>query len=302
MKTAIVIGNGFDLDLGWKTSYEDFYKAHDGWRMHQNEKDNLFQYVIKHAAENWFDFERTIYDYVIRKSKDGEEDYIISRDLDDYRNFKKQLKNFLSRRSCDPINKSSFAYNLVNAYIDKCKRYNTSSLEFIKFFSFNYTPLINVAQIIDPEFKFSYIPVHGTIENDNIIFGVHNDSNISRPYRDIQKSMDDKYESHGIVSSLMEANLIIFFGLSMGFIDAVYFKDFFEQVSKVTNANAINKEFVFITKDAGTFKDIKNNLQDMGIDTQVLFNTNTLKYIYTVPPENEKIVNRNKFHELLSKL
>lgn len=25
--TLIVLGNGFDLDLGWKTSYADFYQA-----------------------------------------------------------------------------------------------------------------------------------------------------------------------------------------------------------------------------------------------------------------------------------
>ena len=302
MNTAIVIGNGFDLDLGWKTSYEDFYNAHKGWRMHKNERDDLFQYVISHAAENWYDFEKTIYDYVIRKSKDGEEDYIIERDINDFRNFKKQLKTFLSERSSEPIRKDSFALELIEAYINICKRYNTSWSEFVKLFSFNYTPLKNVAHSIDPEFDFNYIPVHGTIENDNIIFGVHNDINISRPYRDVQKSMDDKYESHGIVSTLMGANLIIFFGLSMGFIDAVYFKDVLEHVSKVTNANVRNKEIVFVTRDAGTFKDIKNNLQDMNLDTQVLFNTNTLQYIFTSPPKDEKLENLNKFQKLLSKL
>lgn len=27
-KTLIILGNGFDLDLGWNTSYSDFYKAY----------------------------------------------------------------------------------------------------------------------------------------------------------------------------------------------------------------------------------------------------------------------------------
>ena len=27
MKTLLVLGNGFDLDLGWKTSFNDFYVA-----------------------------------------------------------------------------------------------------------------------------------------------------------------------------------------------------------------------------------------------------------------------------------
>lgn len=27
MKTLVILGNGFDLDLGWKTSFKDFYGA-----------------------------------------------------------------------------------------------------------------------------------------------------------------------------------------------------------------------------------------------------------------------------------
>ncbi len=25
--TIIILGNGFDLDIGWKTAYNDFYRA-----------------------------------------------------------------------------------------------------------------------------------------------------------------------------------------------------------------------------------------------------------------------------------
>lgn len=302
MNTVIALGNGFDIDLGWKTSYEEFYKVHDGWRMHKNEEDDLFQYVISHSKENWFDFERTIYDYVIRKSKTTEEDYKIERDINDFRNFKGMLKSFILNRSSEAPKQSSFAFKLLKAYIESCKRSQMTSVQHTQLFSFNYTSLSGVARLIDPEMNFSYIPVHGTIEKDNIIFGVHDDDNISRQYRDVQKSMDNKYESHGIVSALMDANLIIFFGLSMGFIDSIYFKDVLNIASTVSNNKGLNKEIVFITRDAGTFKDIKNNLLDMGLNTQILFNTNSLKYIFTSPPEDEKIENYNKFYELLSKI
>ena len=34
MKTVIVIGNGFDIDLGWRTSYKDFYDSKKNkWEM-----------------------------------------------------------------------------------------------------------------------------------------------------------------------------------------------------------------------------------------------------------------------------
>ena len=146
---------------------------------------------------------------------------------------------------------------------------------------------------------FRYVPVHGTLEKNNIIFGIHDANQIMPEYRYLQKSMDDEYESHGIVSSLMDANLIVLFGLSMGFIDGVYFKDVLTQISNVDNANN-NKEIVFITKDNKTKRDIKNNLLDMGINTQVLFNTNKIEFILT-SPENIG-TNKEKFALLLSRL
>ena len=35
MRTLIVMGNGFDLDLGWKTSFGDFFQA---------KRDSFLQY------------------------------------------------------------------------------------------------------------------------------------------------------------------------------------------------------------------------------------------------------------------
>ena len=296
MKTVIVIGNGFDIDLGWDTSYRSFYEAHKGWKMHQTDEDDLFQHVIKHVEDNWFDFERTIYDYAIHRFNSNK---IVERDLQDYNAFKGLLSNFLSKRSSEPVRNDSYAYQLLNAYINTSKRFLSNGNIILNWFSFNYTPIENIARQIDPNVDFRYVPVHGTLEKNNIIFGIHDANQIMPEYRYLQKSMDDEYESHGIVSSLMDANLIVLFGLSMGFIDGVYFKDVLTQISNVDNANN-NKEIVFITKDNKTKRDIKNNLLDMGINTQVLFNTNKIEFILT-SPENIG-TNKEKFALLLSRL
>ena len=68
-ETVIVIGNGFDLDLGWDTSYKSFYEKHDGWKMHRRDEDDLFQYVIKQVPGNWFDFERTLHEYALHRAQ-----------------------------------------------------------------------------------------------------------------------------------------------------------------------------------------------------------------------------------------
>ena len=39
IETVIVLGNGFDLDLGWDTSYKSFYEKHKGWQIHKTDED-----------------------------------------------------------------------------------------------------------------------------------------------------------------------------------------------------------------------------------------------------------------------
>ena len=69
MNIVIVQGNGFDLDLGWDTSYKSFYEKHKGWEAHKTDEDDLFQYVIKQAPGNWFDFERTLHEYALHRAE-----------------------------------------------------------------------------------------------------------------------------------------------------------------------------------------------------------------------------------------
>ena len=299
--TTIVIGNGFDLDLGWQTSYRDFYEAHKGWHIFESETDDLFQYVINHAADNWFDFEKTLYDYAIHRSETGFTSDLVNHDFRDYDSFKTLLEHFLSERSSKPVKEKSFAYRLLEAYIDICKEYQPKDNKSLKWFSFNYTPLSKVAKKINPFADFTYVPVHGTLERKNIIFGVHDDENIKHEYRFLQKSMDDNYESHGILPTLLDSNQIIFFGLSMGKIDAIYFKELFNQLSTISSNQTIrNKEIIFITKDAETKKSIKSNLIDMVGQAQLLINNCKVDFILTSSEENNK--NNTKFEALISRL
>ncbi len=47
MGTVIVICNGFDIDLGWHTSYKDFFKEkEDGWRTLRTNEDDLLYLIM----------------------------------------------------------------------------------------------------------------------------------------------------------------------------------------------------------------------------------------------------------------
>ena len=110
MNIVIVLGNGFDLDLGWDTSYKSFYDKHKGWGMHKTDEDDLFQYVIKQTPGNWFDFERTLHEYALHRAEKPypeNEAYKHDRDIHDYNTFKEQLARFITEGSKLPVKEDS---------------------------------------------------------------------------------------------------------------------------------------------------------------------------------------------------
>lgn len=284
MKHIYVIGNGFDIDLGWRTSYKDFYESKlTGWKVHfRPGEDCLPVYLIEHAGENWYDLERTIYDYCLSKSKGDLDEDLMSKDYQDYMAIKGQLERFVKERSGEPVVVESKAYEILKSYIEKSSHTNLPSDMRPELISFNYTPLEKVAKQINPKADFKYIPIHGTLEKNNCIFGFHDDHNIKGLYRDIQKSMDDNYNPGTIMPMLMDAGSITFFGLSMGFIDAVYYCDVLKRISQPGDFNTRKKlDIEFITRDNQSMKDIKKNLQDIGINIQALSTNNKVTFTLT---------------------
>ena len=139
-----------------------------------------------------------------------------------------------------------------------------------------------MAKQITPDIKLEYIPIHGTIENNSCIFGFHDDNLIKGLYRDMQKSIDDNYNPGRIMPLLMDAKSITFFGLSMGYIDAVYFRDVLKAAAQPGDFHTRKSiDIEFITRDKQSKKDIKKNLQDIGIDFQALSTNNKVTFTLT---------------------
>jgi len=284
MKHIYVIGNGFDIDLGWRTSYKDFYESKlTGWKVHFSPgEDCLPVYLLDHAGENWYDLERTIYDYCLLKSKGDLDEDLMSSDYRDYVSIKSQLERFVKERSSEPVNERSKAYKVLKSYIERSSHTELPYELLPELISFNYTPLDIVAKQINPKVDLKYIPIHGTLEKKDCIFGFHDDANIKGLYRDMQKSLDDNYNPGRIMPLLMDAKSITFFGLSMGYIDAVYFKEILKVASQPEDSrNRKIMDIEFITRDKQSKKDIKKNLQDIGIDFQALSTNNNVTFTLT---------------------
>lgn len=66
-KRLLIIGNGFDLDLGRATRYSDFAKS-EFWP--KNLHSQLYEYLNqKSQIEKWFDLEGELANYVQKAAK-----------------------------------------------------------------------------------------------------------------------------------------------------------------------------------------------------------------------------------------
>ena len=303
MNTVVVLGNGFDLDLGWNTSYKDFFNHNYGGRSITLVDDSLIQYIINHAGkkDTWYDLEKMLSDYCVLKSQEERTEQQLLDDSLDYGELRTKLKKFIAEGTTTPADSNSFAYKLLNKCIESAKIHRSSNDISPVIFSFNYSNLGKVISQIDPKATFDYHAVHGTLEKNNIIFGFNNRSDIKREYRCYQKSHDDSYESHNILPALMDASNIIFFGMSMGDIDGAYYAEVLRKTSVVGGFRSrMHKNITFVTYDSESRLAIKNNLQDAGIDTMVLCNTNNVKFILT--SKRKELETKNAMYELLNTL
>ncbi len=76
-KVVVILGNGFNLDLGLKTSYSDFAES-DFWQNlmdnngHSLDDPRLLGFLNnKYEVEKWIDIEVALLEYALQKTEEG---------------------------------------------------------------------------------------------------------------------------------------------------------------------------------------------------------------------------------------
>ena len=109
MSKVFIIGNGFDLDLGLKTRYIDFWNSEE-FEKYRSTDSGLIKFLNIYANENstWFDIEALIRKYVVLKDGHGRtRTYVGVVDRD-----KKQFEDI----------RTSLAFSEPNSEFDYLKR------------------------------------------------------------------------------------------------------------------------------------------------------------------------------------
>lgn len=282
-KCILIVGNGFDLDLGYPTSYIDFVRSE--WfdtlitgvppkslilEDHCSNNMTIFpnhlaQYIKKQEEhQNWVDLEKCIQEYC-KSNVNIYDSLAVKKEFYALKYFLVQyLLRVQSNRSNSPLReyiekkeKESLAYRLLEMIV--MKNFDCD------IWTFNYT--YSCMDILDKlgmdsnfiDKKLHYI--HGNLidaqNNDkfSIVLGCNNDdvvfnfcpsvikSNQNNEYCDIKQLWDE---------NLSNAEVVIIMGHSLGTTDQQYFRDLFD----LKNLKVI----AIITKNQSSLDTMKVNL------------------------------------------
>lgn len=278
-KRLLIIGNGFDIDLGLKTRYSDFAKSKYWEKLVENtygvDQDLLNALKKAKETEAWFDIEKTMNDYVraIRPEFLGTD--IVDKDKKSFVDVSDALSKYLKEEQASrSIKKSSYAAQVLQMVTD---------VGGFEYYTFNYTSLGIIANACGVKVDSSHIThVHGSLENDSIILGVLTDpaNQIHEQYSFMYKDNSRFYSSNNMYEDFEKAEDIIFFGHSINGMDFPYFKDFFIKQSGMAGEYKRKHITIFIYDDASN-QQIRNSIRNAQVDLTQLFRRNDINIIQT---------------------
>lgn len=283
-KVLLIIGNGFDLDLGLKTSYGDFLRSDfftnncEGQNVsvgnlsNPNFHVNIFDYLDKQKnIKGWIDLETELANLASRRVKSAIPDKSLAH-ASEKENFTFQklrisLAEYLKTISYNDLNVHSYSLRILSLL---------NSMGNSEILSFNYTDINQLAPYINEriiDIPISYLHGNLGIGNDetSIILGFQDDIEIDDSFCFMIKSHSPYYRSYNIKSKLDQADEVIFFGHSLGTTDYPYFADFFTKQCQPKN----DEEKIIVrifTKDERSRQDILIQLRNMNQRrTQMLY-------------------------------
>lgn len=284
----LILGNGFDLNLGYPTSYKDFvnnpnapdngaFPFAKGIKVHSK----LGKYIQNATLiKLWYDLENILaeygkreapYDYSVdvhgvninigkifsKAKRTKRKEKTIVADKEDYYKLINSLTLYL--KSIDlshPIDDSVAARLLKALY---------SSLGGPPvIYSFNYTDLSVIGQSLGLDISPDSVNhVHGCLKNDDVILGVGDYADLRDEVDYMYKTFSKKYHSSQLFQALEACDTILIFGLALSQVDYPYFADFFKKLA-TGNVNRENKKLVRIfTYDDNSRGEILRNLRHM---------------------------------------
>lgn len=273
--TVIILGNGFDMDLGWKTSYRNIFT-------NPMLEKPLFRYngssYVKNLVEGefWSDFEgylrKCVEELDNSKIKELNLFWILCRNnILNYFNYQSNQEYIYQ------TNLNSCAYHFITHIVDSY------------IFSFNYTNPFKKLGLIDLPIDFIHGKLEGAFNGSEIKVGIDN-SVVNPLIKDpmiaplVKSAGGDAV--YRMLLAIKNSDTIIIYGHSLGITDSDYFKPIFEFMIDGTIAN---KNVYIVTRDAECIPSIAVHMADYGISyDKLLLSNNSFHHVFTCEGTDSK--------------
>jgi len=274
----LVLGNGFDLDLGLKTTYKDFFQNVYSEKHHLL-SDSLEEFLTSRckSEQNWFNIEEAMAMYV-RKKECPVNSTILDMDKFFLHNLKENFSDYIDR------NWATIATNQWNKPIKQSLAKKIIELQneihcFDKIYSFNcfnYS-LLDLASDLEICSIPNVIYLHGS--SDSFILGIIESDCKCSDYSFMIKKNQKNYPKEKVENfkhDLIKADEVVIFGHSLNRIDMEYFNYFFLDLA---NASRNPRKITIITKDMNSVLEIKNNISDYVISFEKANQYSTISFV-----------------------
>lgn len=273
---ALIVGNGFDIDMGLPSRYSDFIRSKEwndavnGFNIYLQQKDYqnhslIAQLQMASTNSQWFDIEQEINRFIVSHPDNTERDV---RDIrSEFKVIKKALANYLKRITSTFTADNSKVSTALHYRMRECPL-TVTEIYFNYTYPHQYIKL-PIQQAIFNGAQHWVTFVHGSLRDNDIVLGcdLQEGEQVNRQLSFMYKYNQLKKANH-IARNILEAKEIIFFGHSINEMDFGYFKEFF----KVASASPKPiRHLTIITYDDESERNIKDNIRNQGISVSDLY-------------------------------
>lgn len=252
--TLFILGNGFDINLGFPTRYKDFFASdYFPFANNDNASHGLGRNVLRRGSvDKWYDLEHIISEY-------GSKVYYcslaeIEGDKADFDRLKQALSSYLSSIDYSLPDENSVASRVLKSADDLMMP--------PMIYTFNYTSFELIANALGLSYHTAS-HVHGCLEKKDIVLGVGEYVELGSASSFLYKTSNIKYNPGELLNSFAKYDNIIIFGLSLSPVDYPYFEDFFRDVSSRAIKSKDRKYIRIFTYDEDSRMAILDNLRGM---------------------------------------
>lgn len=312
MQILYIIGNGFDLNLELKTSYQHFYEYYKGIPSENTIVKKLKQDILSKSYETWADLELGLGKYTEELDSANELEEILTDIINE---LSKHLQSQEKAFDITKFDRDKFIQDIQNpfnyfekGYKEIFENYVHNSDWYINAISFNYTTVFDKLIGINKQDFFDIgknitnrVNYFGKIEHihgytdDRMVLGVNGIEQISKKSfhsDDDAKTVLIKNEYNTAMQHrvekvcenyINEAHLICIFGSSIGDTDNIWWKKILDRVltdyCKLIIFHHEGKHFAknLINRKFKTEKQIKNKIIskfDFSDDEKTILNNN----------------------------